>query len=515
MTDPEPAYPDPTRRALITIATLLAVMMTTLDGTIAVIALPHIASNLSGSQEQIAWVLTSYLIGSAISTPPSGWLADRYGRRRVMASSVAVFTLASIGCGMSGNLTMLVVFRFIQGAAGASLVPLSQVVLLNINPPERQGPAIAMFGIGTLVGPAIGPTLGGWLTDSVSWRAIFLINAPIGLAAFLGLVLFLKDKPLANVRGFDFKGFVAVSLALAAFQLMLDRGQMQDWFASPEIRIEATAAALFAWLAIVHMLTTPEPFIKLAIFRDRNFLLGSLIGTVIGVFLVGVVPIVTTMMQQLLGYPVMLTGILSAPRALGNILTVFVVGRMVSRIDTRLVLLFGLGLLLASLYLLSTMSLDTGDETLAMVAFLQGCGSGFVFLPLTLVVFSTLPADFRNEGSVLFALTRNLGAAAGISAIEALTIRDAAKVQSRLVEHLRPDNPLLGLRMPDLDLSLTRSVATTLGEITRQATMVAYVDSYRMLLGLALVMLPLCLLLRSSAGGRAAAGAGLPAVHVE
>ena len=498
MTSPPITYPDPTRRLLITISVLLAVMMTTLDGTIAVIALPRIQSSLAASQEQITWVLTSYLIGSAIAMPVSGWLADKYGRRRVMAASVAIFTLASIGCGMSVNLAMLVMFRAIQGAAGASLVPLSQVVLLNINPPERQGPAIAMFGVGTLVGPAIGPTLGGWLTDYVSWRAIFLINAPVGLAAFLGLVLFLKDKPLANVRGFDLKGFFAVSIALASFQLMLDRGQLRDWFSSPEICIEAAIAAMFFYISVVHMFTAREPFIKVAIFRDRNFLLGSMVGTVIGVFLVGVVPIMTTMMQQLLGYPVMLTGMLSAPRALGNIMCVLVVGRIVARVDTRIVLLMGLGLLLASLWFLATMSLDTSQETMALVTFLQGCGSGFVFLPLTLVAFSTLPLEFRNEASALFSLTRNLGAAAGISVIQTLTIRDTAAVQSRLVEHVRPDNPLLGWRMPGFDPTLTSSITSTLGEVTRQATMVAYIDSYRMLLALAVVMAPLCLMMRGN-----------------
>jgi DHA2 family multidrug resistance protein len=511
MTAPPITYPDPTRRALITISVLLAVLMTTLDGTIAVIALPRIQSSLGASQEQITWVLTSYLIGSAIATPLSGWLADKYGRRRVMAASVAIFTLSSIGCGVSANLIMLVLFRTVQGMAGASLVPLSQVVLLNINPPERQGPAIALFGVGTLVGPAIGPTLGGWLTDYVSWRAIFLINAPVGLAAFLGLVLFLRDKPMPHVRNFDIKGFVAVSMALASFQLMLDRGQLRDWFSSPEICIEAASAAMFAYIAVVHMVTVREPFIKFSIFRDRNFLLGSMVGTVIGVFLVGVVPIVTTMMQSLLGYPVMLTGILSAPRALGNIMCVLVVGRIVSRVDTRVVLLLGLALLMSSLWILANMSLDTSQGTMALVGFLQGCGSGFVFLPLTLVAFSTLRPELRNEASALFALTRNLGAAAGISVIQTLTIRDTAVVQSRLVEHVRADNPLLSWRMPSFDPSVTSSITATLGEITRQATMVAYVDSYRMLLVLAVVMAPLCLMMR---GAKPASGPP-PVVHAE
>lgn len=492
MTSP---YPDPTRRALITVSALAAVMMTTLDGTIAVIALPRIQSSLAASQEQIAWVLTSYLIAAAIATPLAGWLADRYGRRRVMAASVLGFTLSSVGCGMSPSLEALVVFRFLQGAAGASLVPLSQVLLLDINPPERHGPAIAMFGIGTLVGPMIGPTLGGWLTESFSWRWIFLINAPVGVLAFLGLVLFLRNKQRQDVARFDIKGFVMVSVTLASLQLMFDRGQLLDWFSSREVCIEAAVAATGFYLSAVHMFTARDPFIKPAIFKDRNFSLGCVLGAMIGVFLIGVVPIVTSLMQQLLGYPVMLTGILSAPRAVGNIVTVLVVGRIVGHMDPRILIAIGLILQIASLYMLTQLSLDISQNAMAVVAFLQGCGSGFLFLPLTLLVFSTLPHQYRNEGSTLFALTRSLGGAVGISVIEAMTIRDSAQVQSRLVEHVRPDSPILALRLPELDLNLPLSAAGMMGQVLRQATMVAYVDTFRLLFILAVAMVPMCLMM--------------------
>jgi DHA2 family multidrug resistance protein len=390
-------YPDPAKRALITLAALTAVMMTTLDGTIAVIALPRIQSSLAASQEQIAWVLTSYLIASAIATPLAGWLATRFGRVRVMTVSVAAFTLASVGCGLSPNLETLVVFRFIQGFAGASLVPLSQVLLLDINPPERHGPATALFGMGTLVGPMIGPTLGDWLTETASWRAIFLINVPVGVLALLGLILFARDSSRGRPQPFDLMGFLAVSITLAALQLMFDRGQMQDWFSSREIWIEATVAALFAWLALVHMLTAPDPFIKPRLFADRNFLLGSVLGAMVGVFLVGVVPIVTSMMQQLLGYPVILTGILSFPRAVGNVLTLVICGRIINKVDPRWIILVGLLLQNVGLYVLTELSLSVGKETMAVIAFLQGCGSGFLFLPLTLLVFSTLPPTLAQR----------------------------------------------------------------------------------------------------------------------
>ena len=504
-------YPDPTTRMLITIAALAAVMMTTLDGTIAIIALPRIQSSLVASQEQIAWVITSYLIAAAVGTPLSGWLADRFGRSRVMAISVLGFTGASIGCGLSPNLDTLVVFRFLQGLSGASLVPLSQVLILDINPPEKHGPAIALFGIGTLMGPTIGPTLGAWLTEYISWRAIFLINIPIGVIAFLGLFIFSRDKLDHVSHAFDLKGFIALSMTLTSFQLMLDRGQMLDWFSSPEVCIEAAVAGFSCYIAVVHMFTARHPFIKPAIFRDRNFLIGTMLSASTGVLLNGVVPTVTSMMQQLLGYPVMLAGILSLPRAAGNMLTVFVVGRLVTRIQPRLLIVFGFGMLLASLWILVNLSLETQQSSLAMVALLQGFGSGFVFLPLTLVVFSTLKPEYRNEGSTIFSLVRSLGGAAGLSVIQTMTIRDTASVQARLVEKVRPDNPVMAWRSPGFDVSDPGSVGHALGEVMRQATMVAYVDTFRVIFILAVLMLPLCLMMRTAR----AVSSEIAPVHME
>lgn len=506
-----PRYPDPTTRMLITIAALAAVMMTTLDGTIAIIALPRIQSSLVASQEQIAWVITSYLIAAAVGTPLSGWLADRFGRSRVMAISVLGFTAASIGCGLSPNLDTLVVFRFLQGLAGASLVPLSQVLLLDINPPEKHGPAIALFGIGTLLGPTIGPTLGAWLTEYISWRAIFLINIPIGVIGFLGLFIFSKDKLDHVSHAFDLKGFIALSMTLVSFQLMLDRGQTLDWFSSPEVCIEAAVAGFSCYIAVVHMFTARHPFIKPAIFRDRNFLIGTMLSAATGVLLNGVVPTVTNMMQQLLGYPVMLAGILSLPRAVGNMLTVFFVGRMVTKVQPRLLIVLGFGMLLGSLWILVNLSLETQQSSLAMVALLQGFGSGFVFLPLTLVVFSTLKPEYRNEGSTIFALVRSLGGAAGLSVIQTMTIRDTASVQARLVEKVRPDNPVMAWRSPGFDVSDPGSVGHALGEVMRQATMVAYVDTFRVIFILAVLMVPLCLMMRNTR----AAPSEITPVHVE
>jgi DHA2 family multidrug resistance protein len=510
MAEAEQAYPDPATRTLLTICSVAAVMMVTLDGTIAIIALPRIQSSLAASQEQIAWVLTSYLLAGAIATPISGWLADRFGRNRTIALSILGFTLSSIGCGASANLEMLVFFRFVQGLSGASLMPLTQVLLLDINPPERQGPAIALFGIGSLFGPMIGPTLGGWLTEFVSWRWIFFINIPVGILGFLGFALIAKERRKAVIRPLDHKGFVAVALALSALQLMLDRGQTLDWFTSPEICIEAVVACFFGYLAVVHMLTTRHPFIRPAIFLDRNFLLGSFMMALTSTVLNAVVPLMTTMMQQLLGFPVMLAGLLSLPRAAGNMITILMAGRVVAAFGSRPLIFVGMLVLVSSLYLLSVMSLDTSPETLALVAFLQGCGSGLIFLPLTLVVFSTLPAHFRNEASTIFAMTRNIGAGAGISVILAAMIRDTSAIQSRLVEAVRPDNPMVAWFVPDFDPVDQVSTAGLMGQIMRQVAMIGYVDAFRLLFILAAIITPLCLIMRSTR--KPAQG---PVLHVE
>lgn len=507
----EIAYPDPTRRLLITVSAILAVLIVTLDGTIAVIALPRIQSSLGASQDQIAWVLTSYLIAGAIATPLAGWLADRFGRVNVMAVSVVGFTLSSIGCGLSPNLEVLVLCRFLQGMSGASLVPLSQVLLLDINPPEKQGPAIAAFGMGTLLGPMMGPVLGGYLTEFVSWRSIFLINAPIGVFAFTGLMLFARDSGVTQPTRFDARGFAFVSIALAAFQLMLDRGEMLDWFASREIGIEATIAGLFFYLAVVHMFTSDDPFIKPAIFRDRNFLLGTVLSAVTGIFLTGVIPIVTSMMQQLLGYPVLLTGLISVPRAIGNFTAIMLVGRLVRYFDLRLLIFAGMSMLVASLVMLSRLSLDVSQAHLGLVNVLQGVGSGLMFLPLTMIVFSTLDRRYRNEAATMFTLVRSLSGAAGISVIQAMTLRDAARIQSHLVERVRPDDPIVAMRMPEFDGIDVQAIGGLVREVARQAMMVAYVNSFRAILILALICAPLSLLMRRAARG----GAAPAVVHAE
>ncbi|MFM5931026.1 MAG: DHA2 family efflux MFS transporter permease subunit [Novosphingobium sp.] len=482
---------------MITIAALTAVILVTLDATIATIALGRIQSTLAASPEQITWVLTSYLIAAAVMTPLAGWLADRFGRTRIMRASVFFFTLSSLGCGLAPNLELLTLFRFIQGASGASLVPLSQVLLLDIWPPEKHGPAISAFGVGTLLGPMLGPTLGAWLIEYISWRWIFLINVPIGILALLGFTIYASGHDRLHSVKFDMRGFVYVSVALTAFQLMLDRGQLLDWFSSTEVLIEAAIAALFGYFALVHMFTTADPFIKPAIFKDRNFALGTLFMAGVGVFMVGSIPIITTMMQQLLGYPVMLTGMVSLPRAIGNILTVVVAGQLVGKVDSRLLMVVGLSGFISGFYVLSGVSLDTSSSTIALVSLMQGLGSGLMFLPLMMMVFTTLPEKFKNEGATLTALMRNLGGAVGISVIQTLTLRDLAASQAQLSEKVTPDNPLVGWRHGEVDFTAPADVAARSGEVAHQALMLAYHHTFEMMFVLSLVLVAICLAMKA------------------
>ncbi|HEX7871411.1 MAG TPA: DHA2 family efflux MFS transporter permease subunit [Sphingobium sp.] len=489
-------YPDPTTRSFISASTILATIMYALDGTIANVALPHMQATVSASQEQIVWVLTSFLIATAIATPLSGWMADRFGRKRIMLFSLAGFTLSSVACGLSVNLPELVLFRVLQGFCGAGMVPLAQATLLDINPPERHGQAMAAYGMGSILGPIVGPTLGGYITDTLDWRWIFFINVPLGIIAFLGLSTFMSESKARNLPKFDFMGFACLSLFIGSLQLMLDRGQSQDWFSSTEICIEAGIAAVFCYFTIVHMWSARHPFIRPGVFRDRNFSTGMVIGVQLGMVVYGVAALLAPMLQQLMGYPVMLAGLATMPRGIGTMIGMYGVGRLIGRIDARLLVFLGLILSAVAMYLFAHMSLGMDSRVILIAGFIQGLGSGLVFVPVSTIMFSTLSPRYRNEGASMNALSRSLGAAIGISYLQTLTIRNESVVQSRLVEGVRPDNPLLGLRLPDIDLSLPGDVARMLGEVMRQATMVAYNDAFWFLFVVTLAMIPLLLLMR-------------------
>ena len=348
-----PFVPVP-NRGMITISIMLANIMQGVDNTILNVALPHVQGSLSASLDQIAWALTSYIVCAAIMMPLTGWLAGRFGIKYIFLVSVIGFTLASALCGAAASLGELVFFRALQGVAGAGLIPLSQATLLQINPPERHGHAMAVFGIGTILGPIMGPALGGWLTDDYSWRWVFYINLPVGVLCTLGILIFIRQTRNVHREPFDFVGFLTLSLGIGALQLMLDRGELKDWFHSSEIWIEATVAGLGFYLFTVHTVTTDErSFLNRDLLKSANFVAGTVLMFCGGLIMTGTLALLPTMLQNLMNYPAMTTGLVCVPRGIGSMVAMFLVAPLINRVDNRLIILFGF---------LLTAVVDVADE---------------------------------------------------------------------------------------------------------------------------------------------------------
>ncbi len=504
------AYPDTVTRRFITGAVMAATVMNSLDATIANVALPHMQGSVAASADQITWVLTSYIVAAAIMTPLTGWLAGRFGRRRLMLYSIVGFTAASVLCGIATSLSELVGFRLLQGVFGAALVPMSQAILLDINPPERHGPAMSIWGMGAILGPIIGPALGGWLTDNYNWRWVFFINLPVGALAFAGLWFFLSETKSAERVKLDLFGFAMLALGIASLQVMLDRGQQLDWFSSLEIIIEATLAVFFFYLFFVHTLTAKRPFIDLALFKDRNFVASSVLGFFLGVLIFAVLALLPPMLEGLMGYPVVLTGLVTAPRGMGTMISMIAVGQLIKRSDPRILIGLGLALAAGSTWAMSGFSLGMDERLIITTGFVQGLGTGLIFVPLSTVAFATLSPTLRNEGAAMFTLIRNIGSAIGISVLQAMTIRNAATVHARLVETVRPDNPVMTRAMPDFDFGQLGALARMNAMISRQAGMVSYIDAFHALFVVTLIVAPLVLLMKPPRKGVAA-----PQMHMD
>ena len=502
--------PSATTRLFITASVMGATLMNSLDTTIANVALPHIQGSVSAARDQITWVLTSYIVSAAITIPLTGWIAGRFGRKRLMLVSILGFTLASGLCGIATSLGEIVGFRLLQGIFGAALLPMSQAILLDINPPEKHGQAMAVWTMGAILGPILGPVLGGWLTDNLSWRWVFYINLPIGALALAGLSAFLAETRSATPVKLDLFGFAALGLAIGALQLLLDRGQQLDWFYSTEIRIEAAAFGMFLFMFVVQTLTAPRPFINLALFADRNFLFCSVLGFLLGVLVFGVLSILPQLLESLMGYPVVTTGLVMAPIGIGTLVSITLVRRIANRVDGRLLMLCGLVLTAVAVFMLSGMSLQMGQGFVTFAGFCQGMGTGLLFVPLSTLAFATLPANFRNEGAAMFTLIRNLGSSIGISAFQVLSYRNTETVRARLSEGLRPDNPLAANLSGHFSLTDPAGIAALSGEVERQAQMVAYIDGFWLLGVLAIASIPLILLMRTPRRGAAAV-----AVHLD
>lgn len=483
---------------MITLTLTLAMLIQALDMTIANVALPHMQGALAATQDQVAWVLTSYIVATAIATQPAGVLAARFGRKEVFVVSVAGFTASSVLCGLSSTLPQLVVFRVLQGAFGAGIAPLAQAVLLDTYPPSRYGKAMATWSMGIMVGPILGPTLGGWITENYNWRWIFFINLPLGVIATLGVIAFIPSTTRDRSRRFDFFGFTLMAIAIGALQLMLDRGQSKDWFESTEIVIEAIASAVFLYLFVVHMFTSKRPFVEPELFADRNLVVGMVMIFLTVMIVFSTLALLPTFLQNLMGYPVLTTGYLLAPRGIGTIIAMYFVGNLVGRMDARLLVLAGLVLMAESMREMSHFTLDVGTGDLVRTALLQGFGVGFITVPLSSMAFATLEGRFRTEGTSMFSLMRNLGSSIGISIMVTLVARKTQVNHATIVESLTPFRD--ALQSPWLpqawDWHTTLGAAALNGEVTRQAAAISYYNDFAMMMWAALLCAPLLLLLK-------------------
>ncbi|WP_428242449.1 DHA2 family efflux MFS transporter permease subunit [Gynuella sp.] len=486
------------QRLFITISVMLATVMQALDTTIANVALPHMQGSMGASQDQISWVLTSYIVASAIFMPMTGFLTARFGRRKLLIVSVAGFTLASMMCGAAQSLTQMVAFRLLQGVFGASLVPLAQAVLLDTYPKEKHGSAMATFGIGVMLGPILGPSLGGILTEHYNWRWVFYINVPFGILALIGLFRFVPETILEKGRRFDLLGFSFLALGIGALQMMLDRGQSQDWFSSSEIIIETIMAVLALYLFITHIFTAKNPFIEPALFKDRNLSAGLVFIFVVGVVLLASMALLPPFMQNLMGYPVINTGYLLAPRGFGTMAAMMIVGRLSSRVDARYLIFIGLLCIACSLWEMTKFTVDSSGYDLIRTGIIQGFGFGFVFVPLTTVTFATLAPHYRTEGTSMYSLIRSIGSSIGISIVTTFLAQSAQKNHAVFSELINPNNHALAQAVGKGILTESSYGLSILdGVVTTQATTLAYLQDFRFMMFITLAAIPLLLLMSS------------------
>jgi len=488
---------EPMERTLVTIAVMLAVLIQVLDTTIANVALPHMQAALGATQESVNWVLTSYIVASAIALPIAGWLADRVGRKRLLFWAVVGFTIASFLCAVAQTLPEMVGFRILQGISGAFLVPLAQATLFDINPPNRHAQAMALFGGGIMIGPILGPVLGGWLTDSFNWRWVFLVNIPIGTIAALMLLRFMPKSPRSKHR-FDILGFALLGLALGGLQLMLDRGQHEDWFDSAEIWIEGAVFVAAAWMFVVHTLTAKTPLFSRSMFTDRNFALGLMFMMVTGVLLLAGLALLPPLLQRLYGYSVLQSGIMTAPRGVGTLISMLMAGRLVGKVDLRILVALGMGLMGWSLHVMTGFAIDMGSGPVVWSGFIQGLGLGLVFVTMQSLAFATLAPRMRTHAASLLNLSRNIGGSIGISLVTTLLARNMQIAHADMVNHITEQvlPTITSGVISQLGLSASSALALVDAEIMRQAAFIAYIDDFWIMMWLTFASIPLVLLLR-------------------
>lgn len=495
--DSRPLHEQVRYRGLLTVAVMGASIMQILDTTIANVAIPHMQSSLGATSETVNWVLTSYIIASAVAMPVTGWLADRIGRRNLFLLSVIGFIVASMACGAAQTLEEMVLFRFLQGTSAAFIGPLSQSVMLDINPPERHARAMSIWGMGIMIGPILGPILGGYLTETVSWRWVFYVNLPVGLAT-LALMWALLPATSRKERKFDLTGFSMLALGLASLQLMLDRGAQQDWFDSIEIWIEAGVSLSCLWMFVVHIATARNPLFNRKMLSDRNLVTAMGFMIVIGVVMFASMALLPPMLQRLFDWPVIDTGLVLAVRGVGILMSMWVAGQLIGKIDARW--LVGTGLLIAaySLWQMSHWSLQMGAWPVVVSGLVQGLGMGLIFIPLNTIAFATLGPEYRTDGSSLLNLFRSVGASVGISIVTTLLGANTQRSHEDLVAHITSSS-ISAIDPSTIDRFGQAGDSAALfvnAMVNQQAAMVAYIDDFWAMMWITLLSVPLVLLLR-------------------
>ena len=488
---------DIANRAPITAALMLATLMNTLDSTIANVALPHMQGELSASQDQIVWVLTSYILATAIMTPLAGWLSLKIGRKPMFLVSISAFTVASMACGVAQNLPEIVICRLLQGLAGASLMPLSQTTMLDIFPLRQIPQVMSIWSAVVIMGPIIGPALGGWLTENLSWRWVFYINAPIGILAFLGVYLFMSNDGGGKQRPFDFLGFGALVTFVASFQLMADRGPDKDWFSSKEIWIEAIIAAIGFWIFIVQTITAKHPFFHRDLAKDRNFVACTLFGLFVGALLFSTTALLPSFMQNLLGYSALQSGYASMPRGAGSLIAFLAVPFLVTRLGPRPALVLGLIFCVFALWEMSHFDLTMTSMPIMTSGVIQGLGVGLLFAPLNTLAYATLAPVHRVEGTIVNTMARSLGSSLGISLIQATLTHNTAMAHARIAERISGGDPMIAATLPAAMNPATDSGMLALnGEVTRQAAMISYDDIFAWMALGTILLAPLLFIMR-------------------
>jgi DHA2 family multidrug resistance protein len=508
----------PTNKWLVAVAAMLATILEVLDVTIGNVALPHMQASFSASVDEVTWVLTSYLVSNGIVVPLTGWLSTLVGRKRFFMASTVLFTAASMLCGLAWNLESMVVFRVIQGMGGAAMIPMSQAVLMEAFPPAQHGLAMAVWGMGLMTAPILGPALGGWITDNYSWRWIYYVNLPFGILALLLQAAFIPESKHATrkVERIDYLGLVLVVTTIGAWQIVLDRGERADWFAATWVWV-FLGVSMIAFVALIWWETRcKHPVVELSLFRIRAFAAGAAMSTLLAFTLYGNLVAWPLYLQQVMGYPALQAGLAMAPRGFATMTSMFIVGQLYGKIDTRFILATGFTLVALGSFQMAHFTTESSFWSMVRPSLVHGFGMGFTFVPLSAAALASIPAERIGNASGLFNLMRNTGASVGIAVAGTFIVRRAQLHQAILVTHVNPTNPIaqlafqggteLAMRAGAPPESAAQQAAAMIyGLVQRQAAVLAFSDVFVILTLVALMMLPLIVLLGPSRGGMVAA----------